>query len=175
MAALNPYWYLAFISSQHPFWTEQDFRSSGQWFDCAEDKTPRFCTDRVTLHHTSVFAEVSFASPSSPILEVNSEFSLTHFNGLQLGLRQDGFQLIKIDIAGVLLDIEQQRQQHSFAEVDRQVLSLIHRHKATTSRTLYWRSDDTQRTVLWKSDQNGIHLIYAHNELMTSLGVTNSE
>ncbi|PMG32402.1 hypothetical protein BCU93_06160 [Vibrio breoganii] len=160
LAATSPTWYYPFISAQYSSWSETDFRQSGEWFDCAEDDKPLFCTDEVKIHHTPMYAEVTFDHAQKPVLELNGEFSLTYFNNLQLGLRHDGFQLMKVVIDGVTLDVELALINKSETEVDREVLQLINRYPATEARALYWRSADQKRFAEWHSDGGSIEIVY---------------
>ena len=107
-----------------------------------------------------MYAEVTFDYAKKPVLDLQGEFSLTYFNNLQLGLRQDGFQLMKVVIDGVTLDVELALINHSETEVDREVLQLINRYPATQPRELYWRSADQKRYALWRSDKDLIQIIY---------------
>ncbi|MPW36201.1 hypothetical protein GCU72_06985 [Vibrio sp. B1Z05] len=163
-AAPNPHWYPSFISSQYHAWTETDFRQSSQWFDCAENETPLFCSDEVVIHRTPMYGTVAFDGQQKPILKLNSEFSLVYFNELQLGLRSDGFQLIKIEIKGHMFDITQQLTTQSATEVDKQVQQFIQGYRATDPRVLYWQSLDQQYSVLWQSDKTAIQLIYTQGD-----------
>ncbi|GEA51961.1 hypothetical protein VIN01S_27650 [Vibrio inusitatus NBRC 102082] len=160
VAATSPIWYYPFISAQYSSWKTTDFQQSGEWFDCAEDDKPLFCTDQVKIHHTPMVAVVTFDHAMDPILELNGEFSLVYFNNLQLGLRQDGFQLTKVVIDGVTLDVKLELINKSETEVDREVLQLINRYPATQSRVLFWQSADQERFVQWHSDRDSIQITY---------------
>ncbi|GEA61522.1 hypothetical protein VCO01S_27150 [Vibrio comitans NBRC 102076] len=160
LAATSPTWYYPFISAQYPSWSVTDFRQSGEWFDCAEDDKPLFCKDSVKIHHTPMYAEITFDHALEPVLDLHGEFSLSYFNNLQLGLRQDGFQLIKVVIDDVTLDVELALINKSETEVDREVLHLINRYPATQPRELYWRSADQKRYALWRSDKDVIQITY---------------
>ncbi len=172
-AAAHPLWFAPFISSQFALWSAKEFAQSGDWFDCAEedaaDDAPLFCSDQIVIHRTPMYALVSFASNHSPtlspVLTLSSDFSLVHFNQLQLGLRSDGFQLVNIELGGGSLDIEKALSKAPATLVDKQVQQLLQRYRASEPRVLLWQTADGQRFVQWSSDKNGIQLVYSLTNL----------
>ncbi len=172
-AAAHPLWFAPFISSQFALWSAKEFAQSGDWFDCAEDdaaddgenNAPLFCRDQIVIHRTPMYALVSFASnhspPLSPVLTLSSDFSLVHFNQLQLGLRSDGFQLVNIELGGESLNIEKALSKTPANLVDKQVQQLLQQYRASEPRVLLWQTADRQRFVQWTSDKNGIQLVYS--------------
>ncbi len=176
-AAAHPLWFSPFISSQFALWSAKEFAQSGDWFDCAEEdaaddaknNAPLFCSDKIVIHRTPMYALVSFASNHSPTLSptltLSSDFSLVHFNQLQLGLRSDGFQLVNIELGGESLDIEKALSKAPATLVDKQVQQFLQRYRASEPRLLLWQTADRQHLVEWTSDKNGIQLVYSLTNL----------
>lgn len=159
-AGMHPAWYLPFLSHQHTAWNEADYQSAPDWFDCSEDSALVYCSDLMVLHQTEVWAQSQFDRQGAQQLTLSAEFSVPAFNALQLGLRQDGFQLSKVEIGDTQFDVEKKLQSQPAEQVDREVLLLLQSHTVTSPRTLYWRSANSDYQVRWYSDGEEIALVY---------------
>lgn len=106
------------------------------WMHCEEQ---RWCADELYYYRESFIAEAQVTEQSLTV-ELFAEYSPHLLSQLQLHLRQDGFELLRVKIEGVEFDVASAVKESSLAEADRALILFLNRYPSSAERTLDWQS-----------------------------------
>lgn len=127
------------------------------WQACGE---VTWCEDELSYYRDSFIAEARVEETQIHI-ELLAQYSAHRLSQVQLGLRKDGFELIKATIDQQSLDVNTLLTGLTRPEADKRVILFINRFTQSTPRVMIWQAG--QRQVELTSDGEMITLRY-HND-----------
>ncbi|MCG3728616.1 hypothetical protein [Vibrio cincinnatiensis] len=162
--AAHPTFIVPFLQNDGLFPSFEHIDQSPYWFECGELITDkRWCSDPFYYYSTSVWASVEQNTDQTGVMTMYSDYSPHAWSHLQLGLRQDGLQLVWAKLGDNEFDVLKRRDDESWQEVDRALIVFLNRYVGVFPKIQGWLSQ--QRQVQLKTDGSTIELqwIYVNN------------
>ncbi len=106
------------------------------WSEC---EPQRWCEDGVGYYQAHLYAEATL-TPERLVVTLFGEFTPHLLSQLQLNLRRDGFQLVKISIEQQEFDLEAALQTMPANEVDKTLVTFINQSPQSAERVLSWQA-----------------------------------
>lgn len=129
------------------------------WKCCGEQE---WCADNLYYYRDAFIAEAHI-SPKELSIELLAEYSPFLLSQLQIYLRQDGFNLTKVEIEDRVFDVTTVVAESSLVEADKSLILFLNRYPQSATRTIDWQ------TELWNaqlaSDGELISLKFIRREL----------
>ncbi|WP_100752891.1 hypothetical protein [Vibrio salilacus] len=127
------------------------------WQACGE---VTWCEDELIYYRDSFIAEAR-VDETQVHIELLAQYSAHRLSQVQLGLRKDGFEIIKATIGQQSLDVNTLLTGFSRLEADKILILFINRFSQSTPRVLIWQAGQRQLELI--SDGEIIILHYHHD------------
>lgn len=106
------------------------------WSEC---EPQRWCEDEVRYYQSRLYAEARVI-PGRLAVTLFGEYTPHLLSQLQLNLRRDGFQLVKISIEQQEFNIKAALQTMAANEVDKALVTFINQSPQSSERVLSWQA-----------------------------------
>ncbi|NVD05955.1 hypothetical protein FCU94_03410 [Vibrio sp. JPW-9-11-11] len=106
------------------------------WSECPEQ---RWCQDMVTYYQELLYAQAELTPHRLEVVLIG-EFTSHRLSQLQLNLRRDGFELVKVEFGQQVFDVAEALQTMPAVEVDKALIVFINQYRQSTQRVLTWHA-----------------------------------
>lgn len=163
--AKEPTWLRAVVNAETP-WILTTLRQQTDLYDCGLKRDDEFFCSEPTLYYQSqLSARLEVKQNKVNRMQLSHSFDVNSYSQWILNLRKDGYQLIKVDIAGSIFDVTQQLETGKNSNaIDKALVSFLNSQPLSAPRTLIWnkvKSTNTMSAQL-KSDGTELTLLFQY-------------
>ncbi|WP_260259716.1 hypothetical protein [Vibrio intestinalis] len=136
-------------------------------FYVCEEAPKVWCNDDWRYYRVSFFAQIQPELKPTQ-LQLLAPFSSHDYSQVQLNLRRDGFQLLRVAQGDNVFDVEQQiagaENDAQLAEVDKALVLFLNRTLREDNVEQVWRNETWQARLLKQNDMIELHLSDQENK-----------